>query len=136
VKKSLATLFFLLAFLCCPHIRAQQLGDLRWQYCVLLLMDAREDPLCAEQLRELREHRAAMQERDLLLFVFNGRELLDENGKNTGLGILEIPSPGYHGVLLLGKDGSIILRKPFKVSPEEIFRRLDAVRIPRESIRD
>lgn len=89
-----------------------------------------------KQLQELKKHRAAMQDRDLLIFVFNGRELLDENGKNTGLGILEIPSPGYHGILLLGKDGSIILRKPFTVSPEEIFKRLDAIGTQKESIRD
>jgi hypothetical protein len=115
---------------------AQQIGDLRWQYSVLLLMDTKDDPLCAEQLRELKKHRVAMQDRDLLLFVFNGRELLDENGKNTGLGILEIPNPGYHGILLLGKDGSIILRKPFPVAPAEIFKRLDAVGVQKESIRD
>ena len=129
-------MLFVLAACYCIPARGQQLGDLRWQYCVLLLMDSREDPLCKQQLQELKKHRAAMQERDLLLFVFNGRELLDENGKRTGLGILEIPNPGYHGVLLLGKDGSIILRKPFTVAPEEIFRRLDAQRVPRESIRD
>jgi hypothetical protein len=108
-------------------LQAQELGDLRWQYHILLLMDPNGNPRCEEQLNSLRAHTTAMQERDLLLFVFNGKALLDQHGEKSPLGVKEIPSPIFEGVILIGKDGGVKLKKPFPVSPEDIFERIDTM---------
>ena len=117
-------------------LQAQQLGDLRWQHRILLLMDPNGSPHCQQQLGAFKPHTAAMQERDLLLFVFDGKALLDQQGEKTPMGIREVPNPAFEGVVLIGKDGGVKLRKPFPVLPEEIFERIDAMPMRKAEIRD
>lgn len=117
-------------------MNAQELGDFRWQYRVILLMDPEGSPECDNQLQSLKAHRAALQERDILLFVFNGKALLDEQGKISPIGIKEVPNPTFEGLILIGKDGGVKLRKPFPVAPEFIFERIDAMPMRQSEMRD
>lgn len=128
--------FYLLFAICGPYaMNAQELGDYRWQYRILLLMDPNGSPGCEEQLKSLRSHTKALQQRDILLFVFDGKALLDQHRKKLPVGIREIPSPSFEGVILIGKDGSVKLKKKFPVSPEFIFERVDAMPMRRAEIR-
>lgn len=130
------TTFILLFAGSMAQLPAQELGDLRWQHRILLLMDPHESPLCDQQLKILRGHTAAFQERDLLLFVFNGKNLLDEQGRVSPIGVKEVPNPSYEGVILIGKDGGVKLRKPFTVEAQLIFDRIDAMPMRKAEIRD
>ncbi len=126
----------MLLAICAPTaLNAQELGNFRWQYRILLLMDPNDSPDCEEQLNSLRSYTAAMQERDILLFVFDGKALLDQNGKKSPIGINEIPSPSFEGVILIGKDGGVKLKKKFPVNPEFIFERVDAMPMRKAEVR-
>lgn len=129
------TIFFI-AMGMVSTLKAQQLGDLRWQYRVLIIMDPNNNPAARAQLKSFDMHTAEMQKRDLLLFQFNGRELLDQRGNPTPMGIRELPSPAYEGVILIGKDGGVKFRKPFPVAPSDVFKRIDEMPMRRSEVRD
>lgn len=135
VKMKALTLYMLIAICTPTALNAQELGNFRWNYRILLLMNPNGSPGCEEQLKVLRSHTDAMQDRDMLLFVFNGKELLDEHGKKCPIGIKEIPSPSFEGVILIGKDGGVKLKKQFPVNPEFIFERIDAMPMRRAELR-
>ena len=117
-------------------VDAQELGDYRWQYRILLLMDPYGSPKCTQQLRNMQQHTAAMQKRDVLLFIYNGKMLMDEHMNRTPLNVKSVPNPTYEGVILIGKDGGVKIRKPFPVPPEYIFDRIDAMPMRQSEIRD
>jgi len=121
------TILSLLALLGLNILNAQELSDFRWQYRILLLMDPEGSPKCTQQLRSMQEHTREMQKRDLLLFIYDGKSLLDERKKRTPLGVKGVPSPTFEGVILIEKDGGVKLRKPFPVAPAYIFERIDAL---------
>ncbi len=118
------------------EMQAQELGDLRWQHRILLLMDPNGNPPCDQQLKMIKGRTAEFQERDLLVFVFDGSSLLDENGKKSPIGTKEVPNPTFEGVILIGKDGSVKLQKPFLLDVEEIFRRIDSMPMRKSEMRD
>lgn len=121
------TIFFCLALWGLSILHAQELGDFRWQYRILLLMDPEGSPQCTRQLHSMQQHTREMQERDLLLFVFDGKSLLDEHLVRTPLGVNGVPNPTFEGVILIEKNGGVKLRKPFPVAPDYIFERIDAL---------
>lgn len=128
--------FYILLAICGPSaLNAQELGDFRWQYRILLLMDPHGSPGCEEQLKSLSRHTEALRQRDMLLFVFDGKALLDQQRKKLPIGIREIPSPAFEGVILIGKDGGVKLKKKFPVSPEFIFERVDAMPMRRAEVK-
>lgn len=102
----------------------------------MLLMDSKNDPMCERQLQAMKPHTKAMQERDLLLFIFDGKALLDMNRNRTQLSLTGIPTPQFQGVILIGMDGEVKLRKPFPLAPELIFERIDAMPMRRAAIRE
>ena len=115
---------------------AQDLGDFRWQHRIVLLMDPYGNPECERQLQELQEHTAGMQERDILLFVFNGKALLDEKGNPTPISVQEVPYPTFEGVILIGKDGGVKMKKNYHLTAEFIFDRIDAMPMRKAELRE
>jgi hypothetical protein len=114
----------------------QQLGDFRWQYRILLLMDPYNNPDCKRQLQLLKEHSAELQERDILLFIFNGKSLHDEIGNPTPVSFREIPDLTFEGIILIGKDGGVKLKKKFFQPPAYIFERIDTMPLRRAELRE
>jgi hypothetical protein len=121
------TIYIVLAVTLQYGAHTQELGDFRWQYRILLLMDPYGQPDCIRQLQELKAHTAGMQERDILLFVFNGKALLDENGNLTPLSTRGVPTPTFEGVILIGKSGRVQLKKNYIIPAQNIFKRIDAI---------
>ena len=132
------TLIIWLFFLGFPliSVHAQELADLRWQYRILLLMDPGKSASCDSQLQSLGNHRAALQARDVLIFVYREGKLLDEKLQATNIGSRGVPYPTFEGVVLIGLDGEVKMRKPFPVSPENILARIDAMPMRQAKIRD
>lgn len=114
---------------------SQELADLRWQYRILLLMDPGKSASCERQLESLQKEQPGWQERDVLIFVYRDGKLLDEKLRPSNMGSRGIPYPTYEGVILIGLDGGVKMRKPFPVAPETIRARIDAMPMRQAKIR-
>lgn len=130
------TIILFLALTACNQAMAQELGDFRWQYRVLLLMDPYGSPNCQSQLKLLKAHSTEIQQRDILIFVFDGKALLDENGSLSPVSVRDVPYPNFEGVILIGKDGGVKLKKKYLQTAQYIFDRIDAMPLRRVDLRD
>ncbi len=80
-----------------------------------------------EQLEILLRDRAALLERDLILLVYNGKSFLDENEKPTSYFSPYISQMNFQGLLLVGKDGGVKMKKTFLVRLEEVLTLIDGM---------
>lgn len=115
---------------------AQELKDFKWKNRILLLVDHGNNLEKSElQLRKFKAQLNEMQERDLILFVYNGKNLMDIDGTLTNIKMDNVPYNDYQGVILIGKDGGVKLRKKFVVEATEIFELIDQMPMRRSEMK-
>ena len=109
-------------------VYSQSLEEYRWENRLLFILNPDSGPaLQHQQVRVLRDFEKEMIERDLIMFIVTESAVLDSNGKEVDLKKEDLPFAAYNGLVLVGKDGGVKLRKPFVVTPQEIFDLIDSM---------
>jgi len=117
-------------------LSSQDLKDYRWKNRVLLLCEPGKNlEKSKKQIGLFMAHPAEMADRDLVLLIYDGRVIRDQEFQIISLKASSIPEKGFEGVLLLGKDGGIKLKSPFLVKPITIFDLIDSMPMRRAEMR-
>lgn len=118
------------------NIQAQSLSSLKWQKRIIILMDAAGDTeIRNEQLSAFDSFKSDMEERDLLIFCYDGRQLLDADLNPSSYKLTSVNDLSFQGVILIGKDGGIKLKESFPVAPERIFALIDGMPMRRAELK-
>lgn len=94
----------------------QDLNELRWKQRVILLFGDVETNGFLEQERLLKNAGEAMEERDLVLW-----RATDQTRRELQL------DTNFTGIVLIGKDGGIKLKKAFTVPLETLWQLIDGM---------
>ena len=109
-------------------VYSQSLEEYRWENRLLFILNPDSgQALRHQQVRVFKDYESEMIERDLIMFIVTESDVLDSNGKDVDLKKEDLPFTTYNGLVLVGKDGGVKLRKPFVVSPQEIFDLIDSM---------
>lgn len=118
-------------------ISSQELTEFKWKKRILLIIDTNNDlPVRDLQVSKFISRHEEMEERDLVLFVCTGKEVLDVDGLKTNVDPQKISYGEFQGVVLIGKDGGVKLRKKFFVEPNEIFHLIDQMPMRRSEMKN
>lgn len=124
VRQQLILLFFLLMSV---MSFSQDLKDYRWKNRILLLCEDGEELIQSrEQIEKFSSLKRQMEERQLLILVFDGKTLRDKD-LNPLMELGKRIREGFEGVLLIGKDGGVKSESEFFVSPAAIFDIIDSM---------
>lgn len=116
---------------------AQELTEFKWKKRILLIIDSNNDlPARNIQVSKFVARNDEMKERDLDLFVCTGKEVLDKDGLKTNIDPAKISYGEFQGVILIGKDGGVKLRKKFIVEPNEVFDLIDQMPMRRAEMKN
>ena len=116
---------------------AQELAEFRWKNRVLLIIDTNNNlPVRDLQVNKFVSRNDEMEERDLVLLVCTGKEVLDKDGLKTDIDPDKISYGEFQGVILIGKDGGVKLRKKFIAEPKEIFDLIDQMPMRRAEMKN
>lgn len=120
---------------------AQKISDYKWKNRLVILVDENLDTTAMRsQLRILLSNSDELKERDILLFQLTPKTIISSQGEETmlssketydSLSILE----DFKGLILIGKDGGIKLKKPFLVTAGDIFALIDGMPMRKSEIR-
>ena len=113
---------------------AQELSDYKWKSRIILLMNG-ESSRAKEQIALFKDIEKELTERDLVVFRYSNNKVLDIDGGITSLKPNSVPYQDYNGLLLLGKDGGVKLKKEFIVQPDEIFELIDSMPMRRAEMK-
>ena len=120
---------------------AQNISDYRWKNRLLVLVDtALETSAMKSQLNRLLVDEDGLKERDIVLFQLTPETLVLSTGRKPKFSpqetynYLSIPKD-FKGLILVGKDGGVKLRKPFVVQAETIFTLIDGMPMRRSEIK-
>lgn len=120
---------------------AQNISDYQWTNRLILLVDETLDSSALRSQRKLfLMDKDGLAERDIVLFELTPESIVLSSGKKTKLTALEtyralsIPKD-FKGVLLVGKDGGVKLRKPFELASETIFNLIDGMPMRRSEMK-
>ncbi|MDW3194313.1 MAG: DUF4174 domain-containing protein [Cytophagales bacterium] len=104
--------------------------DYRWEQRIIVIDVQMEH--ATQQLTALLEQEEALKERDLLVFLKKGNELICKNAnKPTEVDIRD----RYSGVVLIGKDGGIKLKRDRVVATQIIFDLIDSMPMRQSEMR-
>jgi len=116
---------------------AQELTEFKWKKRILLLLDTKNDLHTRNlQLNKFDGRYNEMTERDLVLLVYNGMEVLDKDGIITNINPENVTYGDFQGILLIGKDGDVKLRKKYIVEANEIFDLIDQMPMRRSEMKN
>jgi len=122
-------------------MNAQNLEDYKWKNRILVLVDeATDTDAIQSQLQALTAEEAALLDRDLRIFLVAKNNVSYQNGKLSDISAenlrqkLNIPLE-FKGLLLIGKDGGVKMKKEFLVDPETIFSLIDGMPMRRAEMR-
>ena len=126
----------ILLLLSAQFLSSQGLEDYRWENRILFILNPDADqPAEHQQLKVFEGYEQEIKARDLLIIIVSGSQALDSAGNPIDLQIEQIPYPAYSGLMLIGKDGGVKLKKPFVVSPGEIFELIDSMPMRRAEMK-
>lgn len=136
----ISTLFLMMSI---PHnLNAQQLKDYQWSNRILLLIDASQNSEALQaQLKLLQSRDAELLDRDLIIFTVGDAEVLTQLAEPTEIDINDIykntgTDRRFRGVVLIGKDGGVKLKRDFEVPPKSIFDLIDGMPMRRAEIKN
>ncbi len=95
-----------------------------------------ESPVLNEQLSLLKSRQKELLERNLIIFRYANGKLFDISGSATPMNTKSVPDKDYNGLLLIGKDGGVKLKKEFIVPPDEIFTLIDGMPMRRAEMKN
>ena len=134
---NLRCIVLLLLMLQLNTMSSQDLREFKWKKRILLIIDTNNDlPVRDLQVSKFISRHEEMEERDLVLFVCTGKEVLDVDGLKTNVDPQKISYGEFQGVVLIGKDGGVKLRKKFFVEPNEIFHLIDQMPMRRSEMKN
>lgn len=119
----------------------KSLDAYKWNNRLLLVFAPNEDsPAYQQQMRRLQGQQADLSERDLLVFELlaqgtsrvNGQSITPEEAAQVRKRF-KVSSQEF-GVILVGKDGTAKRRDRTPVSPEVIFKEIDAMPMRRQEM--
>ena len=116
---------------------SQELTEFKWKKRILLLMDTKNDLHTRNlQLSKFDGHYNGIMERDLVLLVYNGKEVLDRDGMTTNINPYNVTYGEFQGIILIGKDGGVKLRKKYIVEAIEVFDLIDQMPMRRSEMKN
>ena len=116
---------------------SQELTEFKWKKRILLLMDTKNDLHTRNlQLSKFDGHYNEIMERDLVLLVYNGKEVLDRDGMTTHINHDDVTYGEFQGIILIGKDGGVKLRKKYIVEANEVFDLIDQMPMRRSEMKN
>ncbi len=91
-----------------------------------------ETPAMQSQLMLFSKKADELEERDILLFQLTNKEVILSNGERPILSPEEVfaslsISRNFKGVILVGKDGGVKLKKDFEIPPDAFFSLIDGM---------
>ena len=134
---NLRCIVLLLLMLQLNTMSSQDLREFKWKKRILLLMDTKNDLNTRYlQLSEFNARYNEMKERDLVLFVYNGKEVLDRDGMITDINPDNLTYGEFQGIILIGKDGGVKFRKKYLVEANEVFDLIDQMPMRRAEMKN
>ena len=116
-----------LLFLFCFKGFAQNIREYQWKNRLIVLVSNTSNSSELNQQRQFfKQKQSHLEERDMLL--------LNRQSKSPDLAGFSLAT-NFEGVLLIGKDGGIKLKKPFIVKPQTIFDLVDSMPMRRAEMR-
>lgn len=116
---------------------SQELTEFKWKKRILLLIDTKNDLHTRNlQLSKFDGHYNGIMERDLVLLVYNGKEVLDRDGMTTNINPENVTYGEFQGIILIGKDGGVKLRKKYIVEANEVFDLIDQMPMRRSEMKN
>lgn len=113
----------------------QELSSFRWEKRLVIIVDTIQKNTYSNQIKLFTKSLEELEERDILLFYYDGKNLLDTSGKNTDLHLPEGMFQKDSELILIGKDGSIKMRSPLPIDPKEVFQTIDQMPMRRSEIK-
>lgn len=115
---------------------SQDLTDYMWKNRILLLCEKGEKlSRSQEQIALFAPLRKEMEERQLLILIFDGEVLRDTNLKVLSRRGSRGVKKDFKGVLLIGKDGGVKSKSDFFVEPKNIFEIIDSMPMRRAEMK-
>lgn len=111
---------------------AQDLKMYQWKNRILLLKDIHFDSdKLQDQLDLLHSNTEKLEDRDLLIFIVTDESVFDNTKIKTELNspsiIKKYGLADFNGLVLVGKDGGVKLKKGFIVNPKTIYNLIDSM---------
>ncbi|WP_425237992.1 DUF4174 domain-containing protein [Ulvibacterium sp.] len=119
----------------------QQLEDYQWKNRVLLFFDVSwESNAINSQLGKFSGVREEIVDRDLILFVATPKGIFTGRGHPQDMQLKDVyntanVSEKFKGVVLIGKDGGVKLKKDFEINPQLVFDLIDSMPMRRAEMR-
>ncbi len=107
---------------------ASPLDTYRWKSRPVIVFGSQESGAFRQQIAIFNRASAGLRERDIVLIP------VPERGREDLRRVYSV-APGDFQVLLVGKDGGVKFRSRNVVSPQEIFRLVDAMPMRRDEMR-
>lgn len=134
---NLRCIVLLLLMLQLNTMTSQDFREFKWKKRILLLIDTKNDLNTRNlQLSEFNARSNEMKERDLVLFVYNGKEVLDRDGMLTDINPDNLSYGEFQGIILIGKDGGVKFRKKYLVKANEVFDLIDQMPMRRSEMKN
>ena len=134
---NLRCIVLLLLMLQLNTMTSQDFREFKWKKRILLLIDTKNDLNTRNlQLSEFNARSNEMKERDLVLFVYNGKEVLDRDGMLTDINPDNLSYGEFQGIILIGKDGGVKFRKKYLVKANEVFDLIDQMPMRRAEMKN
>jgi hypothetical protein len=104
----------------------------QWKNRILLLKDIHFDSdKLQDQLDLLHSNTEKLEDRDLLIFIVTDESVFDNTKIKTELNspsiIKKYGLADFNGLVLVGKDGGVKLKKGFIVNPKTIYNLIDSM---------
>ncbi len=129
-------IFIVIIISALTQLSAQSLDEFRWKNRIVLLSDPdQESDLLNEQINSFTPYGREIADRDMLIFIFVDSVVRDTQGNKLDIAVEEIPEPGFHGLILIGKDGGVKMKENFPVDPLEVFNLIDSMPMRRAEMR-
>ncbi|MGB5480635.1 MAG: DUF4174 domain-containing protein [Eudoraea sp.] len=134
---NLRCIVLLLLMLQLNTMTSQDFREFKWKKRILLLIDTKNDLNTRNlQLSKFNARYNEMKERDLVLFVYNGKEVLDRDGMLTNINPDNLTYGEFQGIILIGKDGGVKFRKKYLVEANEVFDLIDQMPMRRAEMKN
>ncbi|NNJ88186.1 MAG: DUF4174 domain-containing protein [Eudoraea sp.] len=118
-------------------LQAQDLKDFRWKNRILLIMEPEGDLTKGkDQIELFSVYEQEMTERDLIIFVYDGKTMRDKTMKKLSSNVQNIPYKNFQGLILIGKDGGVKFKEGFTIDPMLIFEIIDSMPMRQSEIKN
>ena len=129
--------WILVLFILGQHmLYSQSVDEYQWKNRLLFILNPQGEQLLEhEQVVAFKGLEEEIEDRELILFIVNDSNVLNTKGAIVNLDRSQIPYNSFSGIMLIGKDGGVKMKKSFLVSPQEVFDLIDSMPMRRAEIK-